>query len=132
MLMEDKKKIYIIAAIVVVLILISVFGLFFLLRQKPNDSLNQGPTKQNETNVNAGGFLSPTLGSLPSNDQETVLEKLAKEKQFISSFYLAINPDYQAKVPQYQLPIINSKETIVNYRDFSRKIDLENITDKLA
>ncbi|OGY45610.1 MAG: hypothetical protein A3A24_01675 [Candidatus Buchananbacteria bacterium RIFCSPLOWO2_01_FULL_46_12] len=130
--MEDKKKIFIIAAVVVVLILIAVFSLFFLLRQKPDENLNQALTNGTETNVNAGGFLSPTLGSLPGNGQETVLEKLAKEKQFISSFYLAINPDYQAKVPQYQLPIINSKETIVNYRDFSRKIDLENITDKLA
>ena len=113
--MEDKKKIFIIAAVVVVLILIAVFSLFFLLRQKPDENLNQALTNGTETNVNAGGFLSPTLGSLPGNGQETVLEKLAKEKQFISSFYLAINPDYQAKVPQYQLPIINTKQTNLNY-----------------
>ncbi|MBI3290752.1 DUF3160 domain-containing protein [Candidatus Falkowbacteria bacterium] len=59
-------------------------------------------------------------------------QELTKEKQFISSFWEKITTTYSGQAPNYSLPIPQIKETIVNYRDFSRKIDIDGITDQLS
>jgi len=131
--MEDKRILYIIiAVIIVILILASALGLFFLMDDR-SENLNQSAANQAAgLNVNTGGFLSPTLGTLPENSAEVTLEKLAREKQFISSYYQLSKTDYQAQARQYQLPINNIKETVANYRDFSRKIALEQVENQLS
>ncbi len=110
------------------LIIAGIFLFFYL--QKPQE-LPSEPTP--ETNINNNVPILPTSGDVNANGENgnTPQSQLAKEKQFISSFYQPIEIQYTPSAETYPLPIENIKEQVVNYRDFSRKIKLENALPKL-
>jgi len=129
--MEDKKYLYLIIGVIVIIFIGLGLGLFFYV-QKPA-SLPSEP-KPIETNTNDFGYL-PTLPETETlDDGLTNAERLEleKEKQFISSFWQSPQVQYTAQVPAYDLPLIEIKEQVVNYRDFSRKIDVESALPKLT
>jgi hypothetical protein len=129
--MEDKKYIIIIAAIITVisLLLLSIIGMLYYQRiQSQQSQIPAPPIANNQNPGNNQGGLPTTPNILPAQQKQ----ELQKEKQFISAFYQPINFEKTANSPQYSLPITNIKDTIVNYRDFSRKIDIENNLEKLS
>jgi len=128
--MEDNKIIYLIGiGVIIILLIITGVFLFFYLHNSQELPLEPTP----ETNVNGNVPLLPTSGNINSNGESgnTPESQLAKEKQFISSFYQPIEIQYTPAAKTYPLPIENIKEQVVNYRDFSRKIKLENALPKL-
>ncbi|MFA6254458.1 MAG: DUF3160 domain-containing protein [Patescibacteria group bacterium] len=129
--MEDNRIIYLIgiAIVIILLIITSVFLFFYFQRPQP---LTPEPTP--ETNVNGNVPILPSSGDVNANGENgnTPQSQLAKEKQFISSFYQPIEISYTPAAPTYPLPIENIKEQVVNYRDFSRKIKLESALPKLG
>ena len=132
--MEEDKKILYIAAIIVVIIFIAVtigVGVFFYFKYFQNDQLIDPPPPPSQ-NTNIGYLPSSPVTS--SSDQLTEDDKLkiAKEKQFISSFWQDYQLSYQAQSPNYKLPLAKIKEQVANYRDFSRKINLDKALDKLS
>ena len=132
--MEDKKVFYIIAIVIVLALIITgailLFFYFQQLNNRPNTigqnlNVNQNPT---------GGFLpsSQTIRDPNDPNNSNALNALAKEKQFISSFWRPTEINFEPKVNTYQIPLAEIKNQIVNYRDFSRKIDVEPGLEKLA
>ncbi len=132
--MEDKKTLYIIIAVIVVLIIIlsaTIVWLFFYLKASPPPTAEELPAT---TNANQPGTLPGLPGNNTSTDQSADAQKdqLAKEKEFISSFWQTPEIQYAAAPTAYSLPLERIKEQVVNYRDFSRKVNLEPILDNLA
>ncbi|MFA5022111.1 MAG: DUF3160 domain-containing protein [Patescibacteria group bacterium] len=127
--MEDKKPLIIAAIIVVVLFIITAIGVFFFLSRPTTTSDITAPPNTN-TDYN---YLPPSLQT--SGDTSIVQEekiKLEKEKQFISSFWKPWELKYTAQSPTYKLPLDKTKEQVINYRDFSRKINLDPTLAKLT
>jgi hypothetical protein len=127
--MEDNKLLYIAAIIIVVILIIFGVGLFFYMKSSSQVEIPPPPV----TNTNQTGSLPglPTLPVNPDNVSPEDWQRLEKEKKFISSFWQTPNISYQANVPPYQLPLEQIKEQLVNYQDFSRKIDIEFTLPKL-
>ncbi len=131
--MEDNKILYIIAVIIVVILIamVSGFGLFFYIKNSNYQGNNLPP---NGAEPEKNGFL-PGLPTLPINPDQISpddWEKLEKEKKFISAFWQEPDISYQANVPEYKLPLESIKEQAINYQDFSRKIDIEFALPKLS
>ena len=132
--MGDKKIFYIIGIVVILaLIIVGIIVLFFYFQQTRIPNI--------PAPINTGTDQTGGLGSLPANETvgpgagpgtASALAELAKEKQFISSFWQATNIDYQPQVVASQIPLAEIKERITNYRDFSRKIAVENGLEKIA
>jgi len=134
--MEDKKIIYVIAIIaVIILILIGGGLIFFLPKFLNNQPVTPPPLPINEnsnTNTNTS-FLPGTNGDDDINKNgNSAISDLAKEKEFISMYWQPTQLDINASIPTYQLPFSEIKEQVSNYRDFSRKIDLEKYLEKLS
>ena len=130
--MEERKLIYIACIIITIILIGMLIGMFFYFRQ-PTET--PGITPIADTNTNDHGYLPgtpglPTASDGPSTD--SAIAELAKEKQFISSFWRPFAVEYAAQAPSYELPLSEVKEQVTNYRDFSRKIDIEPILEKLA
>lgn len=130
--MEDNKYLYLIGIVIIIIIIGAGAGLFFYFQKPPAP---EAPLEQ-ATNTNSDDFgYLPTLPETPtSNDNLTEAEKLelAKEKQFISSFWNPSEIEYTTQVPSYELPLSEIKEQVTNYRDFSRKINIESALSKLS
>src|SRR3989344_55306 len=130
--MEDNKIFYLTGiGALIVLILAAIGFLFVFIWQKPFSAKEPALINQVTT--------TPSFGTLPqtpvdSNGPTTPSpeEQLAKEKYFISTFYQAATSTTVAKIPDLDLPLANVKEQILNYRDFSRKIPIENALPKLS
>lgn len=129
--MEDKKILYITAAIIAGLILIgSAAGILFFLNSQNNDA-----PADTQTNTNAD---SGRLPNLPANEdtinnrQLNAEEQLKKDREFISSFWQPQEINFTADNESYSLPLAEIKLDITNYRDFSRRIDIENALDELS
>ncbi|MDD2807961.1 MAG: DUF3160 domain-containing protein, partial [Patescibacteria group bacterium] len=127
--MTDKKIIYLL--IIIILIVMIISGLtWFIYYQFSNLSTVTAPPPA----------LDNTYGSLPQAGagnatdylSDTDQQSLAKEKQFISSYYQATDFNLKPNVKQYNLPIIDIKENVSNYRDFSRKLNLDSALAKLS
>ncbi|MFA6215201.1 MAG: DUF3160 domain-containing protein [Patescibacteria group bacterium] len=129
--MGDKKNLYLIAIVIIILIIIggSIF-LFFYLNQSVTPVSENLPEN---TNTNTGS-LPQNLETNAPLEQSTAGSDAAlkKEKQFISSFWQEPDLSYKPASLTYQLPLSNIKEQVTNYRDFSRKIDLEKFLPKLS
>ncbi|MAF13376.1 MAG: hypothetical protein CMI53_00580 [Parcubacteria group bacterium] len=134
--MEDKN-ITIIAAIAIIIFLI-IIGAFFLFHYLPRSGQPQiEPLVEANQNLTGEVGIAP---SLPTSDDTLTAEqitelsqsRLEKEKQFISSFWQLISTPYTPAVAPYQLSLDNIKEEVVNYRDFSRRIDLDSALTKLT
>jgi len=129
--MEDKKYLYLIIGVVIIIFIGIGAGLFFY-GQEPDAPPSE--PKPAETNPNDFGYL-PTLPETSTKDDGLTDAKrleLAKEKQFISSFWQTPQIQYTAQVPAYSLPLGEVKEQVINYRDFSRKINVESALSKLT
>ncbi len=124
--MEDKKYFYIAGIVVVVLLLIGIIGGFLYYQfgriQGPvtmepvfDTNTSTYPTLPVATSTGSGNGLSP-------EEQARVLEK---EKQFISSYFQNPTVTYFPSAKAYTLPLKDVKEQAVNYRDFSRRINLD-------
>src|SRR3989344_1912950 len=112
--MEDNKIFYLIGiGALIVLILAAIGFLFVFIWQKPFSAKEPALINQ--------------VTTTPSPE-----EQLAKEKYFISTFSQAATSTTIAKIPDLGLPLANVKEQILNYRDFSRKISIENALPKLS
>ncbi len=131
--MEDKKIIYIVSIIIVLaLIVLGVIILLFYWQQTspPAPALTNTDTNRN---ANVGSLpSSQTISDGAGQAGSGALAELAKEKQFISSFWRATEITYQPQVTPYQLPLAAIKEQVANYRDFSRKIEVDNSLEKLT
>lgn len=131
--MEDKKLLYIIGIILVVFLIATSIGVIIFIQLKPNTSAPIVNTNDNANQIDG-------LAGLPRSDDlsdqnrltNTQLLALEKDKQFISSFWELTSLDYTPQTPNYSLPLSNVKEQVLNYRDFSRRVDIENTLPKLA
>ncbi len=132
--MEDKKLLYITAIIIVVImIIISGVGLFFYIKNTSQPDIPKLP--ETNTNTNEGTFL-PDFPTLPVNPDQPInadnMQRLQKEKEFISSFWKAPEISYAASPASYKIPLEKIKEQVLNYQDFSRKINMEPMLPKLS
>lgn len=128
--MDNKKIIYLSVIIIVILLIIGGLGWFIFYQfSKATAPTPPPPAMDNTYNGSlpqAGSGNSD--GSLSQADQQS----LAKEKKFISSFYKATDFKTKPEVKSYELPITDIKETVSNYRDFSRKLAIDNALPKLS
>lgn len=131
--MEENKIVYLAAIIVIILLILLGVAVFFYLKIL---NINEPITNQGISTTNTSGptpFLpisdltNQNLGNGTSGPIS-----LEKEKQFVSSFYEPIQIIYQAQTPSFELPLPAIKEQITNYRDFSRKINLDSILEKIS
>jgi len=129
---EDRKKIILFISIIAAIILIIVAAgfLFFYLNRR-NQPVEPSPINQNQTPTTTAG-LPQTLPTSQSINNQNIQERLAKEKYFISAFYQPVEIKTSAKIPATELPIQDLKEKITNFRDFSRKINIDSRLDKLS
>ncbi|MFA6410399.1 MAG: DUF3160 domain-containing protein [Candidatus Buchananbacteria bacterium] len=128
--MEDKKPLLIAAIIVVILLIVSAVGVFVFLQKSNTQTEIPAPPPEVNTNYN---YLPPSTEV--NANQAAMAEaksKLEKDKQFISSFWQPWELKYTAESPSYKLPLEKIKEQVTNYRDFSRKINLDNSLAKLT
>ncbi len=132
--MENKNLLF--AAIAVVgLLALGLLGfigyqLYFYYLAPPEIN-NAGLNLPLNTNIDGTG--TTTSGMLPITPDNpdaaariSALEKLEKEKQFISQFWTEPQKPGAAKAAAYKLPFASIKEQVANYRDFSRKINIES------
>jgi len=131
--MEDNKPLYI-AAIIIILILILVgtgIGLFFYFQFQKTPA-GQPLTAQTNTNDQQPGLPQASDINGDNGSITSTTANLEKEKQFISSFWQAPEIIYSAGIPAYKLPLTEIKEQVANYRDFSRKVNLDQALEKIA
>ncbi|OGY50784.1 MAG: hypothetical protein A3J65_02750 [Candidatus Buchananbacteria bacterium RIFCSPHIGHO2_02_FULL_45_11b] len=139
--MEDKKLLYIAAAAVIILIVLtSALAVFFYFKGPnqitPGQIIQNGQVGPEDVNANANvaGYLPPAPEKPLAEGELSAEEKmkLEKEKQFISSYWRLTPVNFTPQVPSSKLPLEKIKEEVNNYRDFSRKINLEPAMLKLA
>ncbi len=132
-MLNKKTTIVIVGIAVAVIVIIAVLvALFISVNNNQTETAIPSPPPINRTtNTNAGNLpvsdSEDTNGSLA--DQ---ISQIAKEQEFISSYYQPIPLSYQNTAPNYELPLNNIKEQVVNFRDFSRRIDTDEYLHKLA
>ena len=129
--MEDNKPL--VAAIIIIIVLIllgSGIGLFFYFQFQKAPAGEQ-PIQTN-TNDQKPGL--PTAGDVTDGTAGNAadISNLEKEKQFISSFWQMPEIIYSASIPAYKLPLAEIKEQVANYRDFSRKVNLDQALEKIT
>ena len=127
--MEDKKILYIIIAIIAGLLTIGIAGGILLFLNSQN---NEPPLANANTNSEPGRL--PNLPANPDaiNRQLTEAEQLRKDREFISSFWQPQEITFSPNSAGYSLPLAEIKQDAVNYRDFSRRLNIENTLDKLS
>ncbi|OGY52297.1 MAG: hypothetical protein A3J59_02230 [Candidatus Buchananbacteria bacterium RIFCSPHIGHO2_02_FULL_56_16] len=132
--MEKKKLFLVIAIVVIVLLLIAAVMALVLLLKSQRAPV---PTNLNEAapiSATTPGVLptTPSTNTTANGQLSGQAQTLQKEKQFISSYYQPVDAGYQATVTGPSLPLQNAKEAVVNYRDFSRKLDVEPFLPAVA
>ncbi|MDX9892905.1 MAG: DUF3160 domain-containing protein [Patescibacteria group bacterium] len=130
--MEDKKLLYIAIAVIALMIVALIFFGVLIFRYFTFES---NPAIPELPNVSIDPGQLPVLqnsGNNPGANANQAQSELAKEKQFISSFWQPLETPFTAQITAYEIPIKDIKETVTNYRDFSRKINVEPALDKLS
>lgn len=130
--MQNKKIAYIVIILSAV-VLLSTAALFFIIYNLQKKDTSLPPINEN-TNQQPIGTLPETLKSPTSTDilSPSERQRLEKEKKFISEYYVAPELSYSNSAPNYALPIENIKETVLNFRDFSRTVNTDSITESLT
>ncbi|NUM25455.1 MAG: DUF3160 domain-containing protein [Candidatus Buchananbacteria bacterium] len=130
--MEDKKVFYIIAIVIILALIVTGVILLFFYFQKTSTTPDPNAVANVNQNQTAGTLPNNQTVGDPNDPNNAAAASLAKEKQFISSFWRPSEISFNPSLPTYQTPITEIKNQIVNYRDFSRKIDVESSLEKLA
>ena len=129
--MENKKIVVAGGLLLVILLIIGgVFAIFSLVinpKNQPPAPVND-PTSDVPLSVlpSADG-QAQTVGSLTEAELA-----LAKERQFISSFWVAPTVSYEAHAPNFDLPLTEIKDQAINFRDFFRKINITTALEPLS
>ncbi|MFA6321933.1 MAG: DUF3160 domain-containing protein [Candidatus Buchananbacteria bacterium] len=131
--MGENRLIYVIAIIIIAIIIVaSALGLFFYWYRPSQEVTPLPPTNTESPTTAQPGFLPTTAETTSTNPASLAAENLEKEKRFISSYWQAPTSTYQAKTTSYTLPLNKIKEQVANYRDLSRKINIESALPLLS
>lgn len=131
--MESKFKIIITISIIALLIIILasfLIGYLIKISKQPEVNKNQNININQNVNVNGGGYLPFPQDRFPINQSNGTVEITPKERKLFADYYQPNEIRFSPQVPQYQLPL-NIKTDVLNYRDLSRKIDLDAVEDEL-
>lgn len=116
-------------AIAVIVLGVSAFFYFTTKKNSAENNNNQTATssdvQQGEGGRLPGTFSGGELGSLTGTTSEIRAESLA-----FADFYKTENDDFKASQEKFDLPI-NIKSDVLNYFDFSRKINIDKNIDRL-
>ncbi len=125
------KKIYLIGGIAGGSILILGTWLFLALQQ-PQPIPSAPGTFENSQIDEFTGLPTTLPGNGLNGEVQPPVAALEKERQFISAYYRPQALNYDSKSDFYGLPIENIKESVTNYRDVSRKLNLNGSLDSLS
>lgn len=127
--MEENKLIYLIGIVVAIIVIVaSALGIFIYNQNNtPVASITNttGPENINVSTSTQPGFLPSSQTTTSTDAERLAAEKLEKEKRFISTYWQPLSLNYKAEVISYKLPFTKIKEQVANYRDVSRKINIE-------
>ncbi|MBU1164915.1 DUF3160 domain-containing protein [Patescibacteria group bacterium] len=130
--MDSKFKLLIIISVsaLILVVLISVLSgyLIRMFNQEPTPNQNINVITNQNPNINS--HLPFSIDKFPVGDGVTGVEVTSKERKLFAEYYMPIDFVYTSQVAQYELPI-NIKTDVLNYRDLSRKINLDHVEKNL-
>ncbi|HPT08255.1 MAG TPA: DUF3160 domain-containing protein [bacterium] len=140
--MSDNLKRILIAVIGIILIVAIFASIFFVFKNKKNKKVSEpvdiATSTDNETSDNLGDLIesSRLIGGLPTSDEKIGVNFSGSKDnnliEYVSFFdyYKPITDNLNLNLPNYSLPF-NIKTEVVNYYDFSRKINLDSSINSL-
>ncbi|RJR31647.1 DUF3160 domain-containing protein [Candidatus Parcubacteria bacterium] len=128
--METKNKIYLIAASALATIIFILAGLLVFLKPKPPADSNQNVNADINDTVNSSRQLPFSKSIFPDGAGNGNGEVVPKERKMFADYYEMEKLYFSPGTAVYQVPL-NIKTDVINYRDMSRKLNLDPIQNNL-